>query len=132
MTNTLTADGARRLRQVRDHIMAHPGHFNMATWDCGTYACIGGYLCRFAGEQGHNSDARLWLWEKMGFSSNLGSTAHERHPLHALFFQFKDSETIDVNRAAERINAFLWQYGFPADEVRPVEIAEPESVNVLR
>ena len=46
---SLSADGARLLRQARDHIAAHPKEFDMTHWgECGTVACIGGF-CMLGG-----------------------------------------------------------------------------------
>lgn len=41
------------LNKVKDSIRMHPDQFNMETWDCGTTACIAGWI-------GRHTNTRIW------------------------------------------------------------------------
>jgi len=109
---TLTAEGARYLRGARDAILAHPEQFDMGEWDCGTRACIAGHIAR-------QVPSFSYGWSTSSVSNLLGFGYHvvspHGHPLSCLFFD--DMRNNDPVWAAARINEFLWQYGYAADEV---------------
>lgn len=120
---TLSPVGAQALRNVRDHILAHPKEFAMDEWECGTTACIGGHLARMGcGQRGDPFSTEMAL----GFNSD--AQFHSSHPLHSLFYGFggnrkslameswpcaSDGSTRDPLVAARHINAFLAIYGYP-------------------
>lgn len=121
---TLSPEGARRLRAVRDYIVAHPDEFAIQRWDCGTTACIGGHLVRMF----HPTKVRFDRSHSGHISKQLGfadGAEHWEHPLYALFFSTKAMKVDrDVQKAADHINRFLWQYGYP-----PNEVAAPDATS---
>lgn len=115
----LTANGAALLRQARDQILAHPETFDWGEWDCGTHACIAGWVARCAGIPARQHSTVTA--NALGFKTST--------PLACLFYGFAaGAEALrDVKYAAEKINAFLWSYGFPPDEV----CDSPESLDAV-
>lgn len=120
-SETLTAEGAQLLRDARDRIVADPLAFYMGEWDCGSFACIGGHCDRILCETGRFVNERS-IWAVL-----LGSQEYINYesPLYALFFAWKTNEERDVAAAVERINAVLWSYGFPPDELRDQPASSP-------
>jgi hypothetical protein len=126
-TPGLTADGASLLRQARDQILAHPEQYDKGLWDCGTSACIAGWICRCANvapqdpmDSFGTPDLAASL---IGVRFRLadGSINMELSPL---FLDGHDGpKRLDVQAAAAEINAFLWSYGFPPDALPAVEPA---------
>jgi hypothetical protein len=121
---SLSPEGADLLRKARDEIVAHPEGFSMSVWDCGTLACIGGHLSRQLGmnwrglDHAESLDSTVILARKLGFETiNAG-------PLYELFFCFSYERRKSVPYAVEKINAFLWAYGYPPD---PVEEGKTEN-----
>jgi len=123
----LNAEGARLLRVARDEILAHPETFNMFEWDCGTFACIGGHMTRAAGLSSSEDLLGKELMDRCGF----GHVTVLRTPFESLFYAWPGGAEQDANIAAERINAFLWSYGYPPDEIAPqVEALAEQLVTV--
>jgi hypothetical protein len=127
MTNTLTPAGAQLLRAARDQILAHPGEFDMNAWDCGTYACIGGWCERLMnkGKDFCHSDS---LSELCGFGRKHATDT----PLNGLMFYWSPEDVRNPRAAARRINAFLWQYGYPPNEVEAVDPASQQDAEDAR
>jgi hypothetical protein len=134
--NRLSPDGARLLRAARDQILAHPRDFGMDAWDCGTFACIGGHLGRllgFSAEENVTVPAGIAVSVACGFgawhpSDQTRFGAHHTHPFYALFYSWDHLTRRNVRVAAERINAFLWLYGFPPDEVPASPVADSAEI----
>lgn len=108
----LTSQGAAILRRARQAILAHPEAFHMRTWECGTTACIGGWCCRLLDWKPTNVMCTFDLEEKL--VTYLGFTTRS-DDLWDLFYD--EFWSCDPTRAAERINAFLWSYGYPPDAI---------------
>lgn len=111
----LTADGARRLREVRDYIVAHPDRFDMGQW-YGTACCIAGHLAIQAGIADCD-----YVWCGTGPVSDLLGFGPDfilrgsGHPLEPLFYNAM-ADTDPVYHA-KQIDAFLWQYGYPPNAI---------------
>lgn len=107
----LSADGARRLRVVRDHLLANPNDFDWGEW-CGTRCCIAGHLLKF---QYESED------EYAGYDSAaaelLGLSPAEARPLFYGFENLPNSAVTDVVAGAKAIAAFLWEHGYPVQEL---------------
>ena len=131
MENQLTPQGAALLRQARDQILAHPDQFDMRNWDCGTTACVGGWMCRIAGIAGEYQDRALSVCCGFGVEQIRASGLMvQAHPMYPLFYRWPVGTTRSALAAAGRINAFLWSYGYPPEAViAPVE-AEAALVTV--
>ncbi len=129
-TDTLTPEGARLLRLARDQILAHPDSFDMNSWDCGTTACIAGHVVRAAQELceipfGVPAHATRLLGFRPLIIVDVASGCAEydaQHPLMTLFFDWIFHTNADV--AVDRINAFLWQYGYPAEAIVDAPVAQ--------
>jgi hypothetical protein len=119
----LSPEGARLLRLARDQILAHPDQFDMSGWDCGCHACIGGWVLRSARitwrEIGGQSDPVSWIVARtLGFQVGRGVYPLALITLLTLLTPLSDPDkNTDAQDAARRINAFLWSYGYPADDV---------------
>lgn len=115
----LTPEGAQRLRAVRQRFQERPELYSY-NWeeDCGTRGCIGGWLCCDAGERVRSSIRASAL-----LGIELTSCVEEADGiLNDLFYRHSSAET-----AIERINEFLWHYGYPPDEIAQ---PAPETVAV--
>lgn len=119
--NTLTPEGAQLLRAARDQIVAHPEAFDMGFFHCGTVACIGGTVCTLARVPHYSIDASYAL----GFGYEMVTSGT---PLYDLFFDWPRGASRDVHVAAERINAFLWHYGYPPSEVADASATAADAV----
>jgi hypothetical protein len=119
--DTLTPYGARLLREVRDHITAHPETFDWATW-CGTRCCFAGHLGRLLDI---DPVCTTQIANAVGFLSSS--------PMQVLFYGWGSLEEMtDVAVAATRINEFLWQYGYPPEEVPGAPIQAERTERMIR
>lgn len=145
LPDRLTAEGARLLRQVRDHILARPSTFRMDTWDCHTTACIGGHLARILKQQKGYPVLHEDVVNALGFRTMMTPKPVVGHlwvcdgdgyidmskPIAQLFYMNMGDH--DPQHAATRINSFLWHYGFPADEeVVPPTLQQEEDLCLSR
>jgi hypothetical protein len=101
-------------------------------WECGTTACIGGWMSRLTG--GLRFAA---LGGYCGFDPEI-NVGDDDHPMFRLFYDLSDChhrsglpswdtwDLKDPHTAAARINAFLWAYGYPPDEM-PLAEERPQS-----
>lgn len=123
----LSPEGAQLLRAARDYILADPQHFNMAEWDCSSYACIGGWMCRLGRDAFPDVDRQAIDVEDDQLSRYCGFGAVKsmtpKCPLWELFYTWPDGQEANVNVAALRINAFLERYGY-APEVKEDAVLE--------
>ena len=111
----LTPEGARLLRMARDRIVAHPETFHWGRF-CGTRCCIAGQiLIAHGGERFNRGDVEGLAAELLGFSS--------WGPCFSLFYGFKDADRFDTRKAAAAIEAFLWAYRFPPNDLSPQQPA---------
>lgn len=123
---TLTAEGARLLRIARDRIVAHPDEYDKGNWGCETEACIAGHVCLAAGERDLFGAGQKAV-ELLGFGQHE-YVAWAPKPIRSLFLD--DAFTKfrrDVHKAAADINAFLWAYGYPPNELSE----QPEAVGAV-
>lgn len=122
MEDTLTVEGAQLLREVRDNLLAYPETFYWANW-CGSRCCIAGHVALIVTAQrgrliGYQTDIGHLAACALGFTS--GSTRE----LHKLFYGWRHvvdgdvtvKDLQDVVYAAEVINAFLVEFGYPVEE----------------
>lgn len=114
----LTPAGAQLLRQARDQIVAHPEQFDKGVWDCGTRACIAGWVCRLAGialpEVREANVTPTLAAEALGLSWPADYLA----PVCDLFLEdAHGNKRYDIAATVADINAFLWKYGYPPDEI---------------
>jgi hypothetical protein len=132
----LSADGARRLRDVRDHIVAHPEEFDMLHWypSCGTACCIGGHLGRvLRAERGGCFITAGDVADALGFvgiDPLYYGLASETDPISGALTRlfYSDLKNNDPAHHAKRINAFLWEYGYPERELDlPVPSERPRA-----
>lgn len=122
----LTPTGAQLLRDVRDHIVAHPETFDWAEWR-GTRCCIAGHLMRMSKRTRMNGE---------GFSEYASDLLGlSRTDTHELFYGYATSPVggmavrYDIPHAVQCINDFLWRYGYPANPVAdPAGLALPQAV----
>lgn len=121
---TLSAVGAQLIRDARDQILAHPEAFDMSYWECGTTACIGGWMCRLAkipydrvGFDDHRA-----LSAMCGFEPRRISTGN--HALFELLYEWPTDADEDAPAAAQRINAFLLKHGYPSEPFT-ADLSEP-------
>lgn len=136
--NTLTARGAQLLRSARDHILANADRFDMAYWGyeptCGASMCIAGWI-RHVGQirAGHPDYVSADVVEALGFDRN-NMQVRDRLFLGDVL----DRGPEGAVRAAERINAFLWDYGYPADAItaggseRQRSVEDARATNAVR
>lgn len=125
MTGTLTPEGARLLRAARDQILADPESFSMGVWECGTRACIAGHVARvmkqpIVGDPLHPwkaSDYVRRVVTALGFGAESTEDWWVGPSLAPLFCNLGHHDTPALARDA--INAFLWSYGYPAEEIAP-------------
>jgi hypothetical protein len=115
---TLSPEGARLLRAARDQILDHPEAFAMADWDCGTHACIAGWMGRVDPTIEADIFQTKVISERCGFGRR--AVTPQGHPLGPLFYEtaaMSDQGVDGALTAAERIDAFLWSFGYPPDDV---------------
>jgi hypothetical protein len=133
MTEGLTAKGAALLRQVRDHLIAHPEDLDMRVWWTNGPCCVCGHLCRMLG-------ATDYTWRGPFYQTMFGVEAPDNGPgwlrpttvqlvapLERLFYTFNPYDVHNVHTTVERINACLWEYNYPPDEI-PATDAQLEEV----
>lgn len=131
---SISPEGAQRLRDVRDYIVANPDEFDWSQW-CGSRCCIGGHLAR-----------RFVPAELVGALNNLGTgpvalralgvawisaDARTQWLLNDLLYGYAIADARDTALAAKKINYTLLAFGYPPDPVEaPVEARVEELVGV--
>lgn len=133
----LSPEGARLVRAAREAIKKRPGSFNMRTFfgECGTTCCIGGHMAVAAGIAWIGQDGKFnrpsgWreaLNARCGFASDMDLPpfgSWDGDGLGQIFFGWNEGHDTDVSHAVERINAFLFKYGYPPDEISGQEITD--------
>jgi hypothetical protein len=97
------------LKAASAYIKANPHQFNMNYWECGTFMCIGGVMCKLV----HREDPSLAptcasdLYEDLGL--NFNSPAAIRR-LEQLFFSWPKGEHKNVALARKRIAAVVRRF----------------------
>lgn len=115
MNEQLSPAGASFLRAAREAIIRDPNSFDMSEWSCGSVACIGGHMML---EMNLNPDSfadEAQMSSICGFQEDI---VCEGHPLWNLFYEWPEVCEKDVEVAARRIDAFLWEHGYVPNEMK--------------
>lgn len=124
MPGILTVEGAKLLREARDHIAQHPESFNWVNW-CGSQCCISGHINLALDRRANKRDSdSWWAYSQVRAANALGFDDHHTVPVQNLFYGWRRQgdgaptrdDLVDVPYAIEVINVFLVKHGHPIDE----------------
>ena len=101
------------LKKVRQAILQAPQHFDMSVWDCGSAACIAGWVCRLSGIK-VDIDASVAELGESVMDTAMRCLKISQKQANNLFFsgrwpeQFQgENEDRDAENAARRIDYFV-------------------------
>lgn len=97
------------LIQIQAQIIQHPEHFDMATWDCGSVACICGWAIRLT-----RGESMQWCGpyfhegrRALGLTCEEGNRLFHRKNWPRQFCVMSGTEKAHAKAAAARIDHFI-------------------------